>query len=202
MLSIDQESGSRFDTPPIGLLRFQEPNQRPGGVDDLALLVFGVFTTLTTFVAFTPAAVVASALAAELERLVCSVKVPAESFTAALLHDVGEIVLCRHMQPEIMELLAEAQAEGGVDALHAEAEILEVHHGELGGLIAQHWELPEIIVTAITFHHNPEEVVDTHVQLVCDAVCVADAAAQTCATASVIPCPRPPLISDPGSDSA
>lgn len=123
---------------------------------------------------------VASALAAELAHLVCTAKIPVEAFTAALLHDVGKLVLSRHMKPEVLELLARAQTQGGVDALHAEVEILEVHHGELGGLIAQHWGLPSIIVKGITFHHNPGDVFETREQLLCDTVCVANAAAKLC----------------------
>jgi len=30
-----------------------------------------------------------------------------------------------------------------------------VHHGEVGGLIAQHWKLPDSIVEGITHHHTP-----------------------------------------------
>ena len=122
----------------------------------------------------------ASALAAELAPGFCKAKVPPEAFAAALLHDVGKIVLCRHLKPEVFELLAEAEARGGVDALNAEIEVLEVHHGELGGLIAQHWKLPEIIVKGISFHHAPDACLDPRERLVCDAVCVADAAATSC----------------------
>ena len=60
---------------------------------------------------------VAAALAAELERLSCTVKVPPEAFTAALLHDVGKLVLCRHMKPEVLELLARAQAQVVLEAV-------------------------------------------------------------------------------------
>ena len=120
---------------------------------------------------------VASALAADLVQLVCKVKVPAEAVAAALLHDVGRLVLSRHMKPEVLELLAQDQAVDGVDGLGAEMEILEVHHGEVGGLIAQNWKLPAIIVTGITYHHNPGDVEDPHEQLVCDVVCVANAVA-------------------------
>ena len=56
----------------------------------------------------------------------------------------------------------------------AEIEILGIHHGELGGLIAQHWELPERIVTAIAHHHTPAEGRD----VVCDVVCLANVVAK------------------------
>ena len=35
-------------------------------------------------------------------------------------------------------------------------EFLEVHHGEVGALIAQYWGLPDCIVQGIMHHHEPE----------------------------------------------
>ena len=58
--------------------------------------------------------------------------------------------------------------------MEAETQILQVHHGELGGLIARHWNLPEPIVNGITFHHNPEMGGDS----VCDVVHVANVVAK------------------------
>ena len=58
-------------------------------------------------------------------------------------------------EPATLELLDRATEEGGRSRLHAESELLGVHHGELGGLIAQHWKLPDGIVRGVTFHHDP-----------------------------------------------
>jgi len=58
--------------------------------------------------------------------------------------------------------------------MQAEVEVLGVHHGELGGLIARHWNLPERLAEAIAHHHAPEKVAD----VVCDAVHVANIAAR------------------------
>jgi HD-like signal output (HDOD) protein len=49
-----------------------------------------------------------------------------------------------------------------------------VHHGELGGLIAQNWQLPERLVTGIIHHHTPDLAGD----IVADAVHVANIAAK------------------------
>ena len=120
---------------------------------------------------------VAAALAAELASLVCTARILPESFTAALLHDIGHLVLSRHLEPELIAFLGSSRDKGGFDERRAEIEILGVHHGELGHLIAQHWALPEIIAQGIAFHHNPEDVTDPKHQLLCDTVCVADAVA-------------------------
>ena len=100
---------------------------------------------------------VAAAVAAETARKFCSVEVPPEAFTAALLHDVGKVVMGRFLSPDILHYISLAQTEDHLSALEAETQILSVHHGELGGLIAQHWQLPEGIVLGITYHHNPEQ---------------------------------------------
>jgi len=101
----------------------------------------------------------------------CKASVSPASYTAALLHDIGKLVMARFLDEDIQELLRQARDDGGLDPLQAEARVLQVHHGELGGLIVQHWKLPENIVKAITYHHNPEQGED----LICDAVHLADA---------------------------
>lgn len=117
---------------------------------------------------------VISMLVAELAARVCKVHVPPASSTAALLHDIGKLVMAHFLDLEILELLGRAQNEGGLSSMQAEVQILQIHHGELGGLIARHWDLPESIVKGITYHHNPEQGMD----LVCDVVHLANTAAK------------------------
>ena len=116
---------------------------------------------------------VLAALAAESMLRVCGVSVPLDAFTAALLHDVGKLVLSRFLTPEILGLLKRAREEGHLSPFAAEMEVIQVHHAEVGGLVAQHWGLPERMVRAISFHHNPEVAADD----LSDIVCVADLAA-------------------------
>jgi HD-like signal output (HDOD) protein len=100
---------------------------------------------------------VASALAAELALPFCKVRIPPESFTAALVHDVGKLVLVRFLDPEHLRFLRRARDEGELLSLQAEAEVLGVHHGELGELVVQRWELPEAISKPLAWHHTPNE---------------------------------------------
>ena len=113
---------------------------------------------------------VAAALAAEVMVQEGKIALPAESFTAALIHDVGKLVQARFVRPEIQVQLQPVQAEGGLALLEAERAIMGVHHGELGGLIIQRWGLPESIRLAVAHHHEPERVRDR----ACDAVHAAD----------------------------
>lgn len=113
---------------------------------------------------------IATAAAAEVLPEFTSEELPLEAFTAALLHDVGKLVMGRYLSQEDQLWIERAKTEGGVTALEAERQVLNMHHGELGGIIAQHWDLPERIVKGIIYHHNPEEGVD----VVCDAVYVSN----------------------------
>jgi HD-like signal output (HDOD) protein len=101
---------------------------------------------------------VASALGVECLRAKSKVRVPPEAFTAALLHDIGKLVLGRRLLPESVRGVDAARSAGQVFGIAAENEVLGVNHAELGGLIAQHWRLPETIRLAISHHHVPEEV--------------------------------------------
>ncbi len=117
---------------------------------------------------------VAAAVVTEIVQPFCKVLVPEEAFTAALLHDVGKLVIARALSPEVLALLQQAQSDGGLTPLEAELKILNVHHGELGGIIAQHWQFPQRIVNGIIHHHNPDEGADP----VCDFVYLANIAAK------------------------
>ncbi len=100
---------------------------------------------------------VAAAVAAEVIPKFCEVPVPPEAYASALLHDIGKLVMCRFLSPEIMEFLRQAYEEGGLSPFDAEREVLQVHHAELGGLVARHWGLPDGIVNGINYHHDPSE---------------------------------------------
>ena len=93
-----------------------------------------------------------------------------ETFTAALLHDVGKLVMGRFLIPEILGFIRRAREVDHLGRLEAESLLLNVHHGELGGLIAQHWKLPSRVVQGIIYHHNPEEGHD----VICDLTYLAN----------------------------
>jgi len=112
---------------------------------------------------------VAAALAAQFASAYCKVSIPPESFTVALLHDLGKLVLGRFLNKEVLDVMTEARADG-LSQLETEVQVLQVHHGEVGALVAQHWGLPQVIWQGISYHHNPEEL--HHV--VCDVVHLSD----------------------------
>ncbi|MBY0280172.1 HDOD domain-containing protein [Candidatus Binatia bacterium] len=93
---------------------------------------------------------VASALAVELMDGVTKQRVPSEAFAAALLHDLGQVVMAQFLDPRLLQLIQLAK-EQGMSSREAEVEILGVHQGEVGALVAQEWKLPDRIVRAIAY---------------------------------------------------
>ena len=117
---------------------------------------------------------VAAAVAAEAMQGTLRIPTPPETFTAALLHDVGKLVLGRFMSPEVMGFIRRGREVDRLGESESEAAILDVHHGELGGIIAQHWNLPPRVVLGITYHHNPGQGAD----LICDSAYLANIVAK------------------------
>jgi putative nucleotidyltransferase with HDIG domain len=110
---------------------------------------------------------VAAAVAAEILPLHLRTEVPRETFTAALLHDIGKLVMARFLSAEVLHFLREARERGHVSEMQAETQILQVHHAELGGIIAQRWKLPQRVVQGIIYHHAPEQSADGIAYLTC-----------------------------------
>jgi putative nucleotidyltransferase with HDIG domain len=117
---------------------------------------------------------VAASLAAELLTRVAQHRPPPETATAALLHDLGKLIIARYLDAELLEQLQAAQATGRT-RMQAEIEVLGVNHAELGALIAQSWALPESLVRGIRLHHAP----DSKDGAIACAVHLADVAAKT-----------------------
>lgn len=77
-----------------------------------------------------------------------------DAFAAGLIHDSGKIVLDKYLLER--QSLFEAYMEGGQTTfLEAEKNILGFDHSEIAALMCQSWKIPNILTTAINYHHNP-----------------------------------------------
>jgi len=99
------------------------------------------------------------------EGLVKELKVDAaeELFTAALLHDVGKLVLGQYVADgfhQIEEALAQ-----GVAFEKAENMVLGTDHADIGARILKQWSLPPGIVNAVRWHHDPESAEQSDLML-------------------------------------
>jgi len=77
-----------------------------------------------------------------------------EEFVVGLLHDVGKLVLDLVAHEEMSRAIA-ATHETGISMRHAEQEVFGVDHAEVSGWMCQRWNLPEDLVDAVRFHHDP-----------------------------------------------
>jgi HD-like signal output (HDOD) protein len=84
-----------------------------------------------------------------------------EIYLAGLLHDIGFLVL-QYIDPDLSNRFhARIATETSRSFDDIEAEMLEVSHSELGALLAQHWDLAEIIVAVLRHHHSTNEPLPT-----------------------------------------
>lgn len=76
-----------------------------------------------------------------------------EIYLAGLLHDIGFLVL-DHIEPELSNRFhARLVAENELASSQIESDMLEMSHGELGALLAEHWNLSATTVAVLRYHH-------------------------------------------------
>jgi putative nucleotidyltransferase with HDIG domain len=78
------------------------------------------------------------------------------AFTAGLIHDIGKVVIDRHLHPEFNQIVHLAD-ERSLPMYEAELEVIGVDHTEIGRHLAVRWNLPEILMDGIACHHNPAD---------------------------------------------
>lgn len=81
---------------------------------------------------------------------------PEETATAALLHDIGKVIIKIKLEKDF-DLLTTLMQEKGVGMLEAEHELLGTDHAEIGGWLARSWLLPEKLIEPVAFHHQVEK---------------------------------------------
>jgi putative nucleotidyltransferase with HDIG domain len=94
---------------------------------------------------------VAASHVAEVVRAQATIALGAEVVTAALLHDLGTVVLAEVIERPALDA---ARLHHG-ELTSAERELADLDHAEIGALLAQTWRLPDPVVQAIAGHHRP-----------------------------------------------
>jgi len=77
-----------------------------------------------------------------------------DAFVAGFLHDIGRLVLVSHHAGPYSHVL-QAVAGGQATLSAAEREVFGTTHAEVGGYLLWLWGLPDSIVEAVAFHHQP-----------------------------------------------
>ncbi len=77
-------------------------------------------------------------------------------FSAAILHDIGKLILDQYDHNNYANVTAEVPDQIYANqVLKAEQKYCEVTHPTIGHLVAESWNLPEVLSEVIKFHHDP-----------------------------------------------
>jgi two-component system, cell cycle response regulator len=81
-----------------------------------------------------------------------------EAFLAALLQDIGMLVLNQVVGPQYSEICGKAATH--TELAKAEAEALGLTHADVGAMLAEQWKLPPILSTTVGSSHDFTKVTD------------------------------------------
>jgi putative nucleotidyltransferase with HDIG domain len=109
-----------------------------------------------------------TAVGAQLISKQYRLKIDQEAYYAGLLCDIGKLIFEKHLR----EINWDKSDWDRQSFLEMERVCFGFDHAMLGAELAHHWQLPEELVTAIAFHHEPQQA-PRHQELVA-AVHIAD----------------------------
>jgi len=79
--------------------------------------------------------------------------IPASAAIAALLHDIGKLIMVRYLNADASALRTMCK-ERNILFVDAERALFGCDHAEVGGAMAQKWNFPEDVSQAIERHHQ------------------------------------------------
>ena len=77
-----------------------------------------------------------------------------DSYICGLLHDIGKI-LFQSTHPNLLNELQERCSQKDIPTPIFELMLAGVNHGEIGAMVTEKWNFPEVITNVIRYHHNP-----------------------------------------------
>lgn len=90
-------------------------------------------------------------------------KEPEEVSIAALLHDIGKVVLGLKFPKEYKNLIIDAETQE-IFIFEAERNHFSIDHTDAGGWITSKWHFPKNLVEIIKYHHEPNLTKNVSVQ--------------------------------------
>jgi putative nucleotidyltransferase with HDIG domain len=79
---------------------------------------------------------------------------PEEAYVSGLLHDMGKLLLDQYVLDNY-SMIVEFVQQNHLQLWQVEERTIGIDHAKVGGLIAERWNFPVVLVDAIYFHHTP-----------------------------------------------
>jgi putative nucleotidyltransferase with HDIG domain len=79
---------------------------------------------------------------------------PEEAYVSGLLHDIGKLLLDQVVLSDY-NTIVDAVQKYKIPLWQVEEKMIGIDHARVGGLIAEHWNFPVVLVDAIRCHHAP-----------------------------------------------
>lgn len=79
---------------------------------------------------------------------------PEEAYVSGLLHDIGKLLLDQVVLSDY-NTIVDAVQKYKIPLWQVEEKMIGIDHARVGGLIAEHWNFPVVLVDAIRCHHSP-----------------------------------------------
>ena len=91
-------------------------------------------------------------------EIISHVGAPADDgdYVAGLIHDVGKIAMASAYPTHFAEIRERMSANPELDLVEVEREVLGIDHAELGSMYLKNNNLPELLIEAARWHHEPE----------------------------------------------
>lgn len=97
----------------------------------------------------------ASAIFARILANIKDAPSPEEISVAALLHDIGKVIMLIAYKDDYSKVLESAQVRRGI-LFELEREYFGITHAEIGGIVGKKWNFPLKLIEPISNHHRPQ----------------------------------------------
>jgi len=116
------------------------------------------------------------AVAVASENLAEMLRVPGDkiAFTAGLLHDIGKVLMGKHMIDKKIRKVFQAALDQSDSLIKTEYELYGIDHAEAGGFLLGKWNIPDSLVQSVRYHHSPFDAENPNAAIVhiADVICV------------------------------
>ncbi|WP_322806364.1 HDOD domain-containing protein [Thermanaerothrix sp.] len=79
---------------------------------------------------------------------------PEEAYIGGLLHDIGKLLLDQYLLLDYQSFLDMVHTKKTL-LWQAEETLIGLNHAQVGGMMAEKWSFPSVLVEAIRYHHAP-----------------------------------------------